>query len=145
MSDELACTIYVETDLAPDALARLLAGSLSGSVRGVATASTVTVPHAEIDVRRNPDGDSARALSFPDGFLAFRYALELYPAGDTSRNDRIALAGRLLELLWSNQLPAVAACDFEEELPLAGGYKKPTVPWPHAADRTPSRQRTGAV
>ena len=48
--------------------------------------------------------------------------------------SRYALVDRLLNRLWSQGLPAVAACDYENELPRAGGYNNRSVPWPSGVD-----------
>jgi hypothetical protein len=128
-TNHLDCKIYVESDLDQDALAKLLAGSLSGTVAGTPVSRTVQTPLGDIDIRKNATSDKLRARQFPDGFLAFRYALELYPAPEAPREDRISLVARLLHRLWSQNLPAVAACDYEDQLPHRGGYNDRSVPW----------------
>jgi hypothetical protein len=72
-------------------------------------------------IDRNDEHDEARAREFPDGFLYFCYTIEAGPQ---------PLVARLLRLLWDAGIPAVAACDYEDELPEAGGYKSRGIPWP---------------
>jgi hypothetical protein len=72
------------------------------------------------DVDRNDDRDDERAREFPDGFLHFRYVIDVGPGEPVAR---------LLRLLWDNGIPAVAASD-DDDLPEHGGYKSRAVPWP---------------
>jgi hypothetical protein len=129
-ASDLDCKIYVEAELKPEELAGLVASALAGATQGASPARTVHTPHAEIDVRKNREADAHRAREFPDGFLYFRYALELYPRPAARHADRVSLATRILEVLWSRSLPAVAACAYEDELPNGGGYKSHAAPWP---------------
>jgi hypothetical protein len=122
---ELDCKIYVEAELEPDDLAKTLAESLSGA----SLCRTVKTPLCEIDIRMNAEADKARVREFPDGFLFFRYTLEIYPSPAARREDRVALTATLLRLFWSQGLPAVAACDYEDELLFGGGYNNRSVPW----------------
>jgi len=74
-----------------------------------------------LDAERNDDYDEAAAREFPSGFLRFRYRIEI---------DSRDVVERLLPLLWERGVPAVAACDYEDELPEKGGFKSRAVPWP---------------
>jgi hypothetical protein len=74
-----------------------------------------------LDAERNDDYDAAAAREFPSGFLRFRYRIEV---------DTRDVVERLLPLLWERGYPAVAVCDYEDELPEKGGYKSRAVPWP---------------
>ncbi|HEV3261347.1 MAG TPA: hypothetical protein VG013_31130 [Gemmataceae bacterium] len=127
--NELDCKIHVEAPWTPEAIAGLLSRALGGQVSVSPSAQVVLLPSAEIEIRENEDADSRRAADFPDGFLYFRYILEVYPVPTSSRQDRVSLAARVLELCWSQGWPAVAACDYESELPQRGGYNNPAVPW----------------
>jgi hypothetical protein len=76
---------------------------------------------AELDVDHSHERDPIAARRFPDGWLYFRYHVEV------ERREHVA---PLLRLLWDNGIPAVAACDYEDELPERGGGKSRNVPWP---------------
>jgi hypothetical protein len=80
----------------------------------------------EVDERlglyHSHDRDPIAAREFPSGFLRFRYQIEVADGRD--------VAPRLLRCLWDNGIPAVASCDFEDEMPENGGYKSRNVPWP---------------
>ena len=62
-----------------------------------------------------------RAREWPSGFLYFPYRVEAGPKRAVER---------LLPLLWDRGIPAVASCDYEDELPEKGGYKSRAIPWP---------------
>jgi hypothetical protein len=133
--NELGCKIYVETTAPLDELLHLLSPALAPEhVSKVAGVRTVHGPQGDLELRKNEEADRSRAGRFPDGFLHFAYALELYFSPLTRHQERIDLTANLLNLLWSKGLPAVAACDYENDLPHGGGYKNHTVPWPATRD-----------
>src|SRR3954464_9696066 len=113
-------------------------GSRASSARGSACVGRELGGRS--DARRSHDRDAIRAREFPDGWLFFRHNVEV---------ERRAHVAPLLRLLWGNGIPAVAACDYEEELPEGGGSKSRNVPWPaelppfdctvRAKDRTRTR------
>jgi hypothetical protein len=129
MNNDLDCRVYIDTDRPLADLATLVAGMLSGTLSGPPFAPIVQTAEVEIEVRSNEDSDPTQAHEFPDGFLYFRRALEIYPKQGVQREARVNLVSRILQLLWSQGLPAVAACDYEAELPHQGGYKERTLPW----------------
>ena len=59
----------------------------------------------------NDEADCNKMRTYPDGFLYYELTaeLEIY-------DDHIRITDRILKLLWDDQLPAVASCDYEEEL-----------------------------
>jgi hypothetical protein len=140
--NEFDCKIYVDTEQEPDEVAKLLAESLVGAVSNDPGTKTVQTRFGEVEIRKNKESDIVRARQFPEGFLYFRFTLELYPSMTTPREDRVSLAGTILKLLWSRGAPAVAACDYEHELPLGGGYNNRSVPWPSRGTGT-REARTG--
>jgi hypothetical protein len=61
-----------------------------------------------------------RSETPPDDFVNFRYYLEVEnEKGGLA--DHIETVSKLLEGLWAQGIPAVAACDYEESLPESGG------------------------
>jgi hypothetical protein len=126
---ELDCKIFVEAEQSPEWLAELLAASFSESPADSPMGRTVQTHTGEIEVRRNKEADKDRARALPDGFLYFSYALELYPFSHTPHDDRVMLVASILNILWAQDLPAVATCDYEDELPNAGGYNVYPAPW----------------
>ena len=143
--NEMICVIYTDTAEAQsglvDAVARLLPGR-----RDPQTYYSVIVPRTQsrsgdqsagsyilVDVHKYRDFNAELRSEFPSGFLYFRYRVEVYT--DTNKVDAELkhVVERILDFLWSTGCPAVAACDFEEELPHRGGYKSTLIPWPAGA------------
>jgi hypothetical protein len=125
ISDTLGCSIYFEANEPSPEIAGWLAERLHGSVETRSTAVEVHTPHAELEIRRNPQVSSGRTGETPNGFLYFARLLEVYFDPQCSLEDRVALVSTVLNTLWSRGLPAVAACDFEDRLPERGGYRRP--------------------
>ena len=129
--DQLDCKIFVESPLHLDELARKLFERIQSSGEIGSSGEVLRFSFAEVEVRNNEDACPDRATEFPDGFLFFRYSLELYV--DPSSCVKISLVSDILKVCWENGWPAVAACDYEHELPEGGGHKSHQVPWPGVA------------
>src|SRR5438128_2209958 len=118
----LDCHIFVYSSLSLDQLAKLLNSVLPGTL-SQGRSHTLQTAAGEVDFRKNPDFDALRSQEFPDGFLFFPYSLEFYAHPEQSLEARIDLVTKVLEALWSQSFPAVAACDYEDMLPRTGGNK----------------------
>ena len=121
----LDCKIYVNTDMSHSELVQSIAQFLSGTVK----LSTIYLPRVEIDVAKNDDYDEVICKKFPDGFLYFRYFVELYAFPEQQMQNQIELVSKILTYFWSENIPAVAASDYENDLPNNGGYKSSLIPW----------------
>jgi len=114
------CKVFVDADVSDSELISL-------------TAPVLFVPEdnisLEVDVLKNEDYDSKRSRQFPDGFIYFRYTLDLY-LRDAPLDRKAAIVSRLIKRLWEWGFPAVAACAYEDRLPERGGYKSRAIPWP---------------
>lgn len=86
--------------------------------------STMIFNDFEIYIRPNDEADTDKASLFPDGFLYFNYYMELY-----FETNRVEKTNQILAILWSNLIPAVAVCDYEDMLYEKGGYKSKKIPW----------------
>lgn len=84
----------------------------------------------EVGILKNKDYDAELRKDETDGFLHYRYLLEVEPKDDLGEENAVNLVGKILEYLWLQNFPAVASCDYEEKLPNNGGYKNPNVPKP---------------
>lgn len=120
--DEPDCMIRVDAGARDELLALLLA-ALPGARQ---ERNTIEAPGVELYVDDNDETDATRRAEFPDGFLYFSHVVEVY----ADATPAIALTRKLLERLWAAGRPAVASCDYEDELPHRGGYRSRDVPWP---------------
>src|SRR5207249_4594195 len=71
----------------------------------------------DISVFDNDDFDLGKSQQGKDRWLYFRYTLEIDPVVGTAPKDYVASISALLKSLWSSQVDAIGACDFEEYLP----------------------------
>ncbi len=126
MSMDSACVVYADMDRYK--LIEALRGILQTDLRG----PCFVVSGNEIEVVENLDFDTLKRTRFPDGFLCFRQRIEIFPEGpgDGSPEKQVRLVSALLEGLWLRNVPAVAACDYEDLLPNHGGYKCVNIPFP---------------
>jgi hypothetical protein len=100
-------------------LAQLIAVTLNGKPksRGVVAVAGLE----DILITANDSGE--RTEEFADSssdFLFYPYYLDI-EADTATVKTMIATVGKLLEALWDAGIPAVAACDYEDDLPEAGG------------------------
>ena len=126
-ADSEWCVIYVDASVTDTQLARTIAELLGGSCEN----RCVSTRTLELDVESNDDFDAKARVVRPDGFLHFRYRIEMeYP--DSMSSEVRDVVATLLTRLWAIGIPAVAACDFEEDLPHLGGGQLPidSTPWP---------------
>lgn len=114
------CKVFVDAEISENELVSLTAPVIFAPDDGISL---------RVEVVRNEDYDSNRRRQFPDGFVYFRYTLDLFMSGATVARQA-AVVTRLLKRLWEWGFPAVAACAYEERLPKRGGYRSRAVPWP---------------
>ncbi len=117
MSDELYAKIYVGGER-EDVISRLVA-ALDGEVVG--HGRTVSFDSVEVDVRRSEDRDDRRFSPTFEGFVFAPTYLDVIPKAGVTRERMIQSVCRILECFWSANMIAVAAADFEDELPNNGG------------------------
>jgi len=129
IEDKLLYKIFVDTEITSDELAILIASSIFGQVLRVGYTRSVTTSSIEIDVRRNDDYDEKKRYEFPNGFLYFRYYLEVYYKSEETTDLATDVVASILNKLWSHNIPAIASGDFTSELPHQGGYGSSLVPW----------------
>jgi hypothetical protein len=128
----LDCKVFVEANVTIDDLCGFVGRAVRATIDTTGCTKTIRVPIGQMEIRANEDRQQARAADFPDGFLFFRYVLEFYPQACADRADRIKLIADVLNLFWQHGWPAVAAADYEDDLPHKGGYLNPALPWPSA-------------
>jgi len=116
--EDLSCKIYIFASLSRQSLLELLAEITQGNL----SAGTVETSWGLLDVLRNSDTDLSK-VSNEDGFLYYPYFAEVEAASDATRTVLTKAIGGLLEALWAKSIKAVAACDFEDELPQQSGIE----------------------
>ncbi|MEB3801645.1 hypothetical protein INQ45_11685 [Flavobacterium columnare] len=85
----------------------------------------------ELILLKNSDYDSSRQSEYPDGFLYFRYILEVNILNeDIEMLKIVSIVNNILDFLWENNISAIASCDYENLLKNNGGYKNISIPWP---------------
>lgn len=117
MNDDLYCSIFIEFNGPKKDLGRTITALVNGEEKGL---SGILCPWADIYFGKNMDS----GLGGPgeeDLFLYYRYKLEIEPAAGAPESDYVAGIGQLLTGLWQQNIPAVAACSFEDDLPQGGG------------------------
>lgn len=117
MNENLFCKIFVLAATDRETVAEHVAKHLGGKRDG----NAVVCDWGVVDVLNNDDADCS-IIAGADGFLHFPYLIETEPETTFQRGTFVNLIGSLLESLWAERYGAVAACDFENELPRNGGY-----------------------
>lgn len=120
------CSIYVSGLVSEENLKSGFSSFLNAEVNEI---SCVDKGDYKLYIEENGDFDEYRQRDFPDGFLYFRYLIYLEFKNETVEALYVDETTRILNWLWSQNLAAVAACDYEALLPENGGYKSQNVPW----------------
>jgi len=95
-----------------------------------ATSSCFETEWYEINVINNSDYNNSLQCQYPDGFLYFKFKLEIDFKEAAPKDYHVRLISEILEWLWNKMVPAVAACDYESRLSMSGGYNNSSIPWP---------------
>lgn len=89
----------------------------------------------EMILLKNSDYNSSKQNEFPDGFLYFRYILEVIFIDENIETlEMVSIVNDILHFFWKNNMCAIASCDYENLLKNNGGYKNLTIPWPSSAN-----------
>jgi hypothetical protein len=115
----LYCKIFLDCDLEREQLTQMIAISIDGRIES----KTILSNYCEIDIENNEDFHDIQRHDYSDGFLYYPYYLDIEPSEEVLFSSYADVITKLLEYLWNKVYQAVAACDFEEELPRKGGYK----------------------
>lgn len=114
-------TIYVgKTDEATTM--QILSDFFSSEFRG----QTMYANPYSMDVMENDE--YKRNKDKQDDFVYWPIYIDIVNDVPVTLQDTIAFTSNVLKLLWSKNLPAIAECDFEENLPWSGGIKSPAMP-----------------
>lgn len=118
------CKLYLNLPVNYEKLIEQIVNQFNGKVL---SKNSIDFNGVEVDIEKNENRDDDKSKEFPDGFLHFNYYLDI----DSSSLDSIKLfVSQLLSFLWDNNIPSIAACDYEDDLPELGGYNSLKIPWP---------------
>ena len=112
------CRLFVDSD-DRTAVSTVIHATLGGELDGYC----VTASSFEADIRRNDDCRSPATAIADAGFLFWATTVDFEAIG-VDRSKAVDLLTRLLVALWSSGLRTVAACEFEDLLPWAGGIQR---------------------
>jgi hypothetical protein len=107
----LYCKIFLDADASYDDLV----AQLQQIIGGVREYHSLSTDLCTVDVRRNDDFDRSRK-SGADGFLYYRYFLDVEPTQPIQRERYVSFIKNILSRLRDRGTKCVAACDFEDEL-----------------------------
>lgn len=116
---DLYCKIFIDSTASRNDLVNDVALLFSGT----AERATVYTQLGDIDVRENKDFDEELRSDADDGFLHYRFFVDVDPKPARGLDGAVLLISKMLEHFWSNGFRAVASCDYEDSLPNNGGYK----------------------
>lgn len=81
---------------------------------------------------RNKDGaEPNENISFPNGYFHFSHYLEFDVEEGVEERQAVEWLIRITEFLWEKKIPCVVESDWDDLLPLAGGYNHSDLPWPN--------------
>lgn len=115
---DLFTKIFVDSDVDKE----MLLDTVSNYVMGTISGSSILTKQAEIFIFNNGDFDEDKRNEGNDGFLYYKYYLEIEPTEDTNDRNYVLEISNLLTKLWNAEFKAIASCDFEDLLPRKGGY-----------------------
>ena len=113
MYDNLYCKIYLNSELEIDELFQHIICKVSGRKEYIRTIKT---DWGEIDLCRNSDFNVQKLEDDPEDFVFWKYYLDIEPEKGIDQYCYINKISKLLEGLKSENIKAVASCDFEEDL-----------------------------
>ena len=105
------CKVYVDDDRPRDAVVEAIRSASRGCLEGQATIRT---DNYVVDVEDNEEYDQFKRSEPTDGFLYYRYYLDVERLRD--RSAYIQSLSSLLRAMRGAGFNLVPACDFEEQL-----------------------------
>ena len=123
----LNCTIYASCEMTFEEFKNEIAIMLPGRWL---LGSFINAEKFEIASSQNDEYDPTAQIAFPDGFLHFKFIVDVAFRDSCSLTFCVQEIGKILLGLWSKNIAAIASYDFEHLLPEKGGYKSKNVPWP---------------
>lgn len=117
-SYNLFCKVFIDTERDQNELLSLINSEISREVNKLEISNSILI----IELRKNNEFNVVKSKNPSDGFLFYKYYLEIEPFSQVVERDYIKSRADLLKKLWESKIGAIAACDFEHLLPRNGGY-----------------------
>lgn len=111
--EDLYCKLFVDTTVRRPELVKLIASHLDGDIQG----HFVSATNLEIGAKENDDYDPNLCDDPENGFLFYPIYLEIDPTDNAGMSNYINDVAKLINILRTQGFKAVAACDFEDQLP----------------------------
>ena len=121
MFDDLYCKIFVDTDESINVFSEQIGVIISGKEDKF---HSFEGEFYTLDIHTNKEYNKEKSDEFPDGFLYFKYNIEIDCLDTNKIETYIGFVSMILKSIWELGMKAVASCDFEKLLPNQGGYKK---------------------
>lgn len=111
------CGLYVDASESEEVFAKGLANFLR-----LVTDKWNDIKSSEVSINilQNDDFDINERTDAENGFLFYRYKLEIEPNEELGQQNAVKFVSKILEYLWSKGYPATAACGYEDNLPNKG-------------------------
>ncbi len=109
LQNDIYAKVFVSASLEREALTDLICQYSAKATR--ARFSEINTDELSLDVRRNDDYDPLK-----DSFINYRYYVDVNPFIGVDKNGFLKALSQLMIFLKRRGLPAVAACDWEDEL-----------------------------
>lgn len=124
--ENLDCNLYIDTDAEINILLINIADLFSSKLKR----NSLVTDEGYITITENQQFNPINKKSPLDGFLFYRYILDVKPNPNLEKDNAISFVSKILEEFWANGFPAIANCEYESDLPNNGGYKSENVPIP---------------
>lgn len=108
------CKLYVDSDLSKGELIEVVRSFAAGKCEGRATVLTRT---SVMDIEDNDDFNKETKRNSPNGFLYFRYFIDVEPVPGVSYEAYLNSLSSLLVSMRHRGIGVIPACDFEDMLP----------------------------
>jgi len=116
--ENLYCKMFVDFDNELKYMVELISKLTNGTIEN--NRGLISTEIAEFDVRENDDFKTPKELRSEapvDTFLFWRYYIDIEPKEGIEPPAYVSMISQLLKDLQTKRIDAVAACDFENELP----------------------------
>ncbi len=123
--------IYIHTSKSREQIAGDLARLLQAKILNAYTVEDQANRYT-IYIKINKGGfryEDVVQISYPK-FYDFCYYLDYSPEDDLEEQVSVDIVTKILKYFWDNNIPAVAACEYSEQLPMNGG-DSPEALWPN--------------